>query len=223
MAFFTTILNLFGALPHTILPGASPSSSTESKTEVIAIYQGLAAANSDTEFTKAFRITEYPSIAGTTSNALKTAIDLAFALADETLTGLPGAPAQITAGDLDSAKAEYYNSGRTLLLTMTPKTQTADFNGKSNEGSVGHTIGVLGADIQKPLEAIAGLGLGFGLSQMSNVIKVTYSEPSVSLKVNANSGKIITAEYSYKLLIEIPLVLATLRIAGEYSLTKSLI
>jgi len=221
MAIITFFGGLFGSLGHIVLPGARPNRVVENPAEVIAIYQEIAAANSGIELRESRRITEYPAIPGFDNTAIRTAIDLAFLLSNTTHNGMPGNPAAIVPADLQSARAEFFNNGRTVVITLVPHPQTDGFDGQANAGPVGRTIGVMGAQVQGILGALSGFGLP--LNVLNNVVRVHYQNPQVTIRADANSGRIISADFSYNLLLELPVpLLPNLRIGADYSISTSL-
>ena len=222
MAIIAFISGLFTTLPHVVLPWSQPTTVVEDRAEVLAIYRDIAAKNTDTELTQSMRITEYPSIPGSSSVAVQTAIDLAFGLTDSVQRGLPGSPANILPADLKSARAEYYNSGRTVVITLVPNEQTDGFDGQANAGPVGRTIGVMGSAVQGPLNTLSGFGLP--LNVLSSVLRLHYRNPSVVVRADARTGEVISADYSYTFVMELPLpLIPNLRVGASYSVSKGLI
>jgi len=221
-AIFTFIAGLFTTLPHIVLPWAQPGTVIEDRAEVLAIYRDIAAKNTDTELVQSLRITEYPNIPGANSIAVQTAIDLAFGLADGVQRGLPGNPASIVPNDLKSARAEYFNNGRTVVITLVPNEQTDGFDGQANAGPVGRTVGVMGSQAQGVLNALSGFGLPLNL--LSSVLRLHYQNPSVVVRADARTGAVISADYNYTFVMELPLpLIPNLRIGASYSVSKGLI
>jgi len=221
VTFFSGIGGAFSSPGNIIWPWSRPGEVVTDRAAVIAIYREIAAQNPNIELRENIRITDYPSIPLVPMGTVRTAVNLAFAFSNTTRDGMPGNPAAIAVGDLRLARAEYFNNGRTVVITLEPNAQTDGFNGQANAGPVGRTIGVLGTQVQGILGVLAGLpGLGLGADVMSTLVRVRYVNPTVTIRADTRTGRILSAEYSYDFVLEIPLPLVpNFRIGASYRLS----
>lgn len=119
-------------------------------------------------------------------------------LADKsgTETGVRGNLDLITVNDF--SKVTSSNDGSFTTVNMTIKDYTATADGRSNEGSVGHVIGVL--DTIK--EATDPMGME-AVGDTSN-IRLKYSNAKVTAKINNKTNKIVSAKWEYDVDVVIP-------------------
>jgi len=220
IAIVMTIVALFSNWGHIIWPWSSPSNVVTDPAQVLAIYRNIAAANTDLDLRRVMNVTEYPAMV---PNNLRHLIDMALLADGDNTTGLPGSPNAITPADLVSARAETFNRGRTLVVTLTPRPQVDGITGAANQGSVGRTIGVLGAQVTDVLNTIFSgipvLGPVIGVLGTA-AVQVRYENPTVRLRVDANSLRIISADFSYDMTIVVPL-LEILPLLGDFRLAAT--
>jgi|GEM_PF-2190103 len=226
IAIVMTIISLFSNWGHIIWPWSTARDVTTDRAQVIAIYRQIATANSDLDLRRVMNVTAYPTFI---PNNMRQIIDMALLVDGDNILGFPGNPAAITANDLVSARSATYNSGRTLVVSMTPRNQTDGPTGAANNGPVGRTIGVLGADVTEVLNSIFnGIPL---LGPMIGVlgtlaVQVQYTNPSIELRVNAQTLEVISADFTYDMEIVVPLLAILglgndMRIAATYRRTTN--
>lgn len=114
------------------------------------------------------------------------------ALADNSTSyeGLPGVHDQIKASDFASAKA--VNDGRYTTVTINLVEQTDGAYGKTSEGTVGRTIGVLDG-IAVAVAAINGLKVDFDTGE----VYLHYKNPKVVIKVDNKTGALVKGACSW--------------------------
>ncbi len=122
------------------------------------------------------------------------------ALADNSTSheGLPGVPDQIKASDFASAKA--VNDGRYTTVTIKLVEQTDDAYGKTCEGTVGRTIGVLDG-VATALAEINGLEADF----QNGELYLHYRNPQVVIKVDNKTGALVkgACSWGYQVYVDI--------------------
>lgn len=106
--------------------------------------------------------------------------------------GVPGAYDKLTASDLVSASAK--SDGKTTTINMTAKEQTDSAKSTWDKGPVGHAIGVLG-DVDQAIKELEKQKVIVDYS--GGVIKLTYKNPKLTAKIDNNTGKIVSATWSY--------------------------
>ncbi|MCL2446150.1 MAG: hypothetical protein FWD06_05235 [Oscillospiraceae bacterium] len=225
IAIVMAIVSLFSNWGHMIMPWSRPTNVVTDPAQVLAIYRNIANANQNLDLRRVMNVTEYPAIVPAN---LRQIIDMALLVDGDNSTGLPGNPAAITPADLASARAETHNNGRTLVVTLVPRAQVDGITGASNEGSVGRTIGVLGAQVTDILNVIFNgipvLGPVIGALGTA-AVQVRYENPRVQLRVDAQTLEIVSADFSYDMAIVVPLVeffTSDFRIAATYRRTTNL-
>ena len=97
---------------------------------------------------------------------------------------IPGVPAQIKASDWKAAKAE--NDGTYTTLTITVNNQTDGVNGKTNEGTVGRSIGVLDG-IQTAIDEMDGVSADFS----KGTAVINYTNAYIKVKVKNSTGEFV--------------------------------
>ncbi len=114
------------------------------------------------------------------------------ALADNSTSyeGLPGVHGEIKASDFASAKA--VNDGRYTTVTINLIEQTDGAYGKTSEGTVGRTIGVLDG-IAVAVAAINGLKVDFDTGE----VYLHYKNPKVVIKVDNKTGALVKGACSW--------------------------
>jgi len=225
IAIVMSIFALFSNWGHIIWPWSRPTDVITDRAQVLAIYRQVANANQNLDLRRVMNVTEYPSFI---PNNWRHVIDMALLMDGDNNTGLPGNPAAITANDLVSARSETHNNGRTRVITLVPRDQTDGPTGAANNGSVGRTIGVLGADVTEVLNSIFnGIPLlGPMIGALGTLaVQVRYTNPRIELRVNTADNSIISADFSYDMLIVVPLLellpFGDMRIGATYRRTTS--
>ena len=177
-AFFTTLFIMAGSffvgLPHMVYPWDKPGKTVTDTAQVLALYQEIAKKNTNTEFREIIKDLAY----GVPGQEMKPG---PFSKSRKIIRGMPGEPAALEATDLISAKAEHYHNGRTVVITL-------KLRGGDNQ-AVSRAIG--GITIERLLEELGETGSALFESPV-----LQYKNPSVMIRVNAASGKIVAANYS---------------------------
>ncbi|MDR1464650.1 MAG: hypothetical protein LBJ11_05045 [Oscillospiraceae bacterium] len=201
IAFFMFIFTLLSSFftgkdtTHLIPPWQKPSVTVSEKADVLELYRQLGEANKNTVFQGTLSLSESPAFGSSSAlvkNLLTKAVNDALANASASITGLPGKYKDITAADLESAKAEYFNSGKTLRITLIPKAQTDTLTGPGANGSVGRTIGAQGVPVLQDL--LGGLG---GASVLTGGASLAYQNPQVVIVADAKTLAIVEASFGY--------------------------
>ena len=112
--------------------------------------------------------------------------------------GVPGGYSKLVASDLVSASAR--SDGKYTTIKMTPKEQTDQPKSTWDAGPVGHAIGVLG-DIDQALSQLKGVTVNYQGS--GKTLTLTYKNPKVEVKIDNNTGKIVSGTWSYNVNIKI--------------------
>ena len=119
-------------------------------------------------------------------------------LADHSGTekGVRGNLDLITTNDFNSYKMS--NDGTFTTINFAVKDYSASSTGRTNEGSVGHVVGVL----DTLAEATEPMGMET-VGDTSN-IKLNYTNAKVTCKINNKTGKIVSAKWEYDVDVKIP-------------------
>jgi len=165
--------------------------------EVLPFYQKVGGVNRETRFHNAMRLDGKIDATGTGVARIIGAISgvIGSVLQDNAsdFDGFPGDYMKIRESDLVSAKA--VSDGKITTITLIPKEQTDGLYGKSKEGPVGRTIGVLDG-VQSALDALAKKNL---IATVNGSITLRYTNPKVVIKLDASTGKVISADYSHRI------------------------
>lgn len=97
----------------------------------------------------------------------------------------------LTADDVASATAS--DDGKYTTITINLKDQTDGFNGESKSGHVGHGVTVLGS-VQNAINEIDGLSA----EQGDGTVQLKYNNAKIDVKVDNETGKIVSGKWFYK-------------------------
>lgn len=109
--------------------------------------------------------------------------------------GITGGYANLTASDLQSAKA--YKSGNYIIVEMRPKEQTDGIDGDVFSGTVGHAISVVDG-VDDVLKEFPKLNVNLDEA----LIAINYTKPVVKVKIN-NNGIIEKGTWSYTVDVDV--------------------
>ena len=193
-------------------PAASADKGLNStdKAEIIKFYQ--AAANKSAKTKKVQKLTLASleggsGFVGTVINTFKGIAQSALEKNSQESPGVPGGFSKLVASDLASASAK--SDGKYTTIKMTPKEQTDQPKSQWDKGPVGHAIGVLG-DIDNALSQLSGVTVDYQGS--GKTLTLTYKKPFVNVKIDNNTGKIVSGSWGYDVHIKIDNV--TARVIG---------
>ena len=199
-ALFLMATSFFVSLPHTaFLNWQTPERTVTDTAEVLALYSEAAKNNSDIQL----RLKSTPDYSAqdfferTQANILFYLLLPEHLLAGAVTYGLPGNPSAIRASDLRSAKAEYYRNGRILVITLEPKLEKFDNTSQTPAPILKRTMG----------EIISGMDLAVGLVGL-NAYRGEVKQSRIEIVVNTQSGKIVAADFSSYVKLEIGFGLA---------------
>lgn len=111
------------------------------------------------------------------------------------IDGITGGYANLTASDLQSAKA--YKSGNYTVIEMRPKEQTDGPYGDTFSGTVGHAISVVDG-VAEVLKEFPKLDVNIDEA----LIAINYTKPVVKVKIN-NNGIIEKGTWSYTVDVDV--------------------
>ena len=103
---------------------------------------------------------------------------------------VPGGFEKLTAADVTSATAK--DDGKYTTVHITLKNQVDGMNGKTEEGSVGHGIGVLDG-IQTAIDEIGGVDIDASNGSMT----LTYNNAYIDVKIDNATGKIVSGKWHH--------------------------
>ncbi|MCI6401541.1 MAG: hypothetical protein SPF51_07185 [Candidatus Fimivicinus sp.] len=193
-------------------PAASADKGLNStdKAEIIKFYQ--AAANKSAKTKKVQKLTLASleggsGFVGGVINTFKGIAQSALEKNSQESQGVPGGFSKLVASDLASASAK--SDGKYTTIKMTPKEQTDQPKSQWDKGPVGHAIGVLG-DIDNALSQLSGVTVDYQGS--GKTLTLTYKKPFVNVKIDNNTGKIVSGSWGYDVHIKIDNV--TARVIG---------
>lgn len=180
------------------------------KAEIIKFYQ--AAANKSAKTKKVQKLTLASleggsGFVGGVINTFKGIAQSALEKNSQESQGVPGGFSKLVASDLASASAK--SDGKYTTIKMTPKEQTDQPKSQWDKGPVGHAIGVLG-DIDNALSQLSGVTVDYQGS--GKTLTLTYKKPFVNVKIDNNTGKIVSGSWGYDVHIKIDNV--TARVIG---------
>ena len=175
-ALFLMVSSFFVALPHTfMLDSKTPETTVTDKAQVLKLYKQAAKDNEDLRLRK--KITPDPFLEA--SGLLGTVVH-----------GLPGNPGAIKKSDLRSAKAEYYEGGKTLVITLEPKLET--FSSKDK---------VIAPITARTMDNSVIVFLA-GLSELSG-LEGEIRQASIEIVVDTNSGKVVAAQCTIEIYMQV--------------------
>ena len=184
-------------------PAASADKGLNStdKAEIIKFYQ--AAANKSAKTKKVQKLTLASlnggsGFVGTIISSFESIAKSALAKNSTQSEGVPGGYSKLVPSDLVSASAT--SDGKYTTIKMTPKEQTDQPKSQWDKGPVGHAIGVLG-DIDNALKEIPAVTIEYEGS--GRTLTLTYKKPFVNVKIDNNTGKIVSGSWGYDVHIKI--------------------
>lgn len=98
--------------------------------------------------------------------------------------------------DVKNAKAT--NDGKYTTVSFDVKPQTDGPKESSSKGPVGRSIGTLG-NVQNALDQLPGVSVTSGIEN----IKLTYDHAYVTVKIDNNTGKIVSGTWHYKVNVNV--------------------
>lgn len=98
--------------------------------------------------------------------------------------------------DVKNAKAT--NDGKYTTVSFDVKPQTDGSKESSSKGPVGRSIGTLG-NVQNALDQLPGVSVTSGIEN----IKLTYDHAYVTVKIDNNTGKIVSGTWHYKVNVNV--------------------
>ena len=189
--------------PETKPANTDKGLTSNDKAEIIKFYK--AAADKSTKNKKAQALTLASLDGG--SGAVGGLISMFEPLAKSALKnnstqseGVPGGYSKLVASDL------VYTT-----IKMTPKEQTDQPKSTWDAGPVGHAIGVLG-DIDNALKEIPAVTIEYEGS--GRTLTLTYKNPFVNVKIDNNTGKIVSGSWGYDVNIKIDNVKVSLGLSA---------
>ncbi len=142
-----------------------------------------------------------------------------------TIDHVPGGWKKLTADDLQSASAKTSADGKYTEVTLVPKTQSDGPIADSEDGPVGHAVGVL-PGIQAAIDEMNGVSV----DSSQGTLRLDYTNPSVKVKINNDTGKIESGTWSHVVNVtidnvtaKVAIIKATLhgaKVVVNYTITK---
>jgi len=161
------------------------------KAEIIKFYKAAADKMTKTQKKQTLSLVGDLSGEGAIANLVSrfsSNINSALSKNSSASEGVPGAYSKLVASDLSSASAK--SDGKYTTITMKAKEQTDTAKSAWDKGPVGHLIGVLG-DVDKAITE-----LGVPVKYETSNIKLTYKNASATVKIDNNTGKIVSATWN---------------------------
>ena len=182
-------------------PNTDKGLNSSDKAEIIKFYK--AAADKSKKNKKAQKLTLASldggsGFVGTLISSFEGIAKSALAKNSTQSEGVPGGYSKLVPSDLVSASAK--SDGKYTTIKMTPKEQTDQPKSTWDKGPVGHTIGVLG-DIDNALKEIPAVTIEYEGS--GRTLTLTYKNPFVNVKIDNNTGKIVSGSWGYDVHINI--------------------
>ena len=193
-------------------PAASADKGLNStdKAEIIKFYQAAANKSAKTKKVQKLTLASLEGGSGFVGGVINTFKGIAQSALEKNAQesqGVPGGFSKLVASDLASASAK--SDGKYTTIKMTPKEQTDQPKSQWDKGPVGHAIGVLG-DIDNALSQLSGVTVDYQGS--GKTLTLTYKKPFVNVKIDNNTGKIVSGSWGYDVHIKIDNV--TARVIG---------
>ena len=168
----------------------------ETKEEIVEFYKAAAAA-SDKAGVNTSNVMKLESLEGG-SGAVGAFVNLLEPIVKSTLernsssdNHITGGYQKLTADDVASATAK--DDGKYTTITINLKEQTDGMNGKSKEGHVGHGISVLDG-MQQAVDQLNGLDV----DASGGTLAIRYNNAKINVKIDNETGKIVSGTWSYK-------------------------
>ena len=176
------------------------------KAEIIKFYKAAADKSAKTKKVQKLTLASLEGGSGFVGGVINTFKGIAQSALEKNSTeseGVPGGYSKLVASDLASASAK--SDGKYTTIKMTPKEQTDQPKSQWDKGPVGHAIGVLG-DIDNALNELSGVSVDYEGSDRT--LTLTYKKPFVEVKIDNNTGKIVSGKWGYDVHIAIDNVTA---------------
>lgn len=184
----------------------------ETKEEIVEFYKAAAAA-SDKAGVKTSNVMKLENLEGG-SGAVGAFVNLLEPIVKSTLeknsstdNHITGGYQNLTADDVASATAK--DDGKYTTITINLKEQTDGMNGKSKEGHVGHGISVLDG-MQQAVDQLNGLDV----DASGGTLAIRYNNAKINVKIDNETGKIVSGTWSYKADVTIDNVKGKIGIIG---------
>ena len=184
----------------------------ETKEEIVEFYKAAAAA-SDKAGVNTTNVMKLESLDGG-GGAVGAFVNLLEPIVKSTLernsssdNHITGGYKNLTADDVASATAK--DDGKYTTITINLKEQTDGMNGKSKEGHVGHGISVLDG-MQQAIDQLNGLDV----DASGGTLAIRYNNAKIQVKVDNETGKIVSGTWSYKANVTIDNVKGKIGIIG---------
>ena len=174
-----------------------PASKTPTtKAEIVEFYKEAAAATdkagvSTSNVMKLDNLDGGSGAVGRIISMLEPIVKSALDKNSSTDDHITGGYKNLTADDVASATAT--DDGQFTTVTINLKEQTDGFSADSRSGHVGHGISVLG-DVQKAIDALNGVDV----DPSEGNISLHYDNATINVKIDNESGKIVSGTWSYK-------------------------
>ena len=177
--------------PETKPANTDKGLTSNDKAEIIKFYKAAADKMTKTQKKQTLSLVGDLSGEGAIANLVSrfsSNINSALSKNSSVSEGVPGAYSKLVASDLSSASAK--SDGKYTTITMKAKEQTDTAKSAWDKGPVGHLIGVLG-DVDKAITE-----LGVPVNYETSNIKLTYKNASATVKIDNNTGKIVSATWN---------------------------
>ena len=170
------------------------------KEEVLKFYQLAAAKNESKKFHQTMTLEELNGGSGAVGGAINAFTPIAKRALEKNSNdndGVPGKPEAIKPSDWKSAKA--VNDGTYTTINVQVVEQTDGANGKTNEGTVGRSIGVLDG-VQRALDDLDGVTADFSNAQFA----LKYTNAYIKVKIKNSTGEFVqgTGEWHHTVNVE---------------------
>lgn len=143
---------------------------------------------------------------GSLVSAIKPIGEKALAKNSTANDNIPGTLDKIMAADWQSAKA--VNDGTYTTLTIDVKPQKDGPNGKSNEGTVGRSIGVLDG-VQTALDEMGGVSADFASAKF----ELLYDHAYIHVKVKNSTGELVKGSCEWHHQVNVTMDNLTVKVA----------
>ena len=187
--------------PETKPANTDKGLTSNDKAEIIKFYKAAADKSTKNKKAQALTLASLDGGSGAVGGLISAFEPIAKSALKNNSTqseGVPGGYSKLVASDLVSASAR--SDGKYTTIKMTPKEQTDQPKSTWDAGPVGHAIGVLG-DIDQALSQLKGVTVNYQGS--GKTLTLTYKNPKVEVKIDNNTGKIVSGTWSYNVNIKI--------------------
>ncbi len=184
----------------------------ETKEEIVEFYKAAAAA-SDKAGVKTSNVMKLEDLQGGSGavggfiNLFKPIVSSTLEKNSSTDDHITGGYKNLTADDVASATAK--SDGKYTTITINLKEQTDGMNGSSKEGHVGHGISVLNG-MQQAIDELNGVDV----DASGGTLNIRYNNAKIQVKVDNETGRIVSGTWSYRSNVTIDNVKAKIGIIG---------